>query len=572
MERNRADIAVTPDGPYELRADLPITPKRAVVSERGDPLTWQTAEELPHPSLTLLCRCGQSGTKPFCDDSHLTVNFDGTESASTETFADRRKTYDGPGLRIHHVGRLCEHASFCANETTDWFQMLPDTSDTNVRAQVIGMVEHCPSGALVCEIDGEIVEPDIPRAVSPVEDGPLWVTGNVNIERSDGAPLETRNRVTLCRCGESKNKPMCDGTHADVGFVAKRPFAQPIGGSLQQATDTDAAAGITSQIIVGVCESTAAETYGVAAMIARAGSSNVSVVHAGRRGSDSDRVVSSALGLVEKAGVVRDRLDSEVRAGSPPAALAEAATDLDAGLMIVGRGSDRLARIARQILHRAPCDVLVAARGADRPERYRHILVATDGSATADRAAKRGFGLARALGAEVHLVFIGHPATGRLMLADTIEVYGRGVATRSRLLRGSPLKRILGTAAAIDADLIVVGNRGMTKARMLLKTSVPGGVLKGARCDVLLCRTVRQLESELEPGDGGVIERNGEELAAFVDQRGELHLMSARCPHLGCVVAWNPTDSTFDCPCHGSTFGPLGEVLDGPASKPLRPV
>jgi nucleotide-binding universal stress UspA family protein/CDGSH-type Zn-finger protein/nitrite reductase/ring-hydroxylating ferredoxin subunit len=434
------------------------------------------------------------------------------------------------------------------------------------------MVEHCPSGALVYEIGGEIVEPDIPRAVSPVEDGPLWVTGNVSIVRSDGTPLETRNRVTLCRCGESKNKPMCDGTHADVGFVAKSPVAQFIGDSLPKATEAGAAPGITSRIVLGVCESTAAETYGVAAMIARAGSSNVSVVHAGRRGPDSDRVVSNALGLVEKAGVSRDRLDSEVRTGSPPAALAEAAGDVDAGLMIVGRGSDRLARIPLQILLRAPCDVLVAARGIDRPERYRHILVATDGSATADRAAKRGFGLAQTLGAEVHLVFIGHPATGRLILADTIEVYGRGVTTRSRLLRGSPLKRILGTAAAIGADLVVVGNKGMTKSRMLLKTSVPGGVLKGARCDVLLCRTVRQLESELEPGDGGVIERNGEELAAFVDERGELHLMSARCPHLGCVVAWNPTDSTFDCPCHGSTFGPLGEVLDGPASKPLRPV
>jgi Rieske Fe-S protein len=106
---------------------------------------------------------------------------------------------------------------------------------------------------------------------------------------------------------------------------------------------------------------------------------------------------------------------------------------------------------------------------------------------------------------------------------------------------------------------------------MLIRTSVPGGVLEGARSDVLLCRTVRQLESELEPGDGGVIERDGEHLAAFVDESGELHLMSARCTHLGCVVAWNPAGSTFDCPCHGSRFGPLGEVVEGPAAKPLRP-
>jgi Rieske Fe-S protein len=87
-----------------------------------------------------------------------------------------------------------------------------------------------------------------------------------------------------------------------------------------------------------------------------------------------------------------------------------------------------------------------------------------------------------------------------------------------------------------------------------------------------LCRTVRQLESELEPGEGGVVERDGEQLAAYVDEDGSLHLMSARCTHLGCVVAWNPTQSQFECPCHGSTFSPLGEVVHGPATKPLKQV
>jgi CDGSH-type Zn-finger protein len=45
-----------------------------------------------------------------------------------------------------------------------------------------------------------------------------WVTGNIPIERADGKPFETRNRVTLCRCGHSENKPLCDGTHRRIGF------------------------------------------------------------------------------------------------------------------------------------------------------------------------------------------------------------------------------------------------------------------------------------------------------------------------------------------------------------------
>jgi CDGSH-type Zn-finger protein len=49
-------------------------------------------------------------------------------------------------------------------------------------------------------------------------DGALWVSGSIPIERSDGQPFEARNRVMLCRCGNSKNKPLCDGTHKEIGF------------------------------------------------------------------------------------------------------------------------------------------------------------------------------------------------------------------------------------------------------------------------------------------------------------------------------------------------------------------
>jgi CDGSH-type Zn-finger protein len=62
------------------------------------------------------------------------------------------------------------------------------------------------------------MEPDLPQQVAVVADGPLWVTGGVSVQTSDGQILEQRNRVTLCRCGQSKNKPLCDGSHADAGF------------------------------------------------------------------------------------------------------------------------------------------------------------------------------------------------------------------------------------------------------------------------------------------------------------------------------------------------------------------
>jgi Rieske Fe-S protein len=82
---------------------------------------------------------------------------------------------------------------------------------------------------------------------------------------------------------------------------------------------------------------------------------------------------------------------------------------------------------------------------------------------------------------------------------------------------------------------------------------------------------VTQTVTELAPGEGGIIERSGEKLAASVAEDGSLRLMSAKCTHMGCTVAWNPGERTFDCPCHGSRFGPTGEVVNGPATRPLPP-
>jgi hypothetical protein len=98
--------------------------------------------------------------------------------------------------------------------------MTENSDDSRVRAQIMAMVERCPSGALAysLEPDGENLEPDLPVEIAVTPDGALWVSGDITVERSDRQPFEVRNRVTLCRCGNSKNKPLCDGTHKEIGF------------------------------------------------------------------------------------------------------------------------------------------------------------------------------------------------------------------------------------------------------------------------------------------------------------------------------------------------------------------
>ena len=565
------DIEITKNGPYEVTAVIPITPKRIVHSPEGESLAWATEAELEHPTPTWLCRCGHSENKPFCDGHHKTVGFDGTETASQETYQQQERIHPGDGITVHRVGDLCAESKFCVNRITDWFKMLPDTGDPSVRTALAAMVEHCPSGTLVLELDGEIVEPALRRAISPVEDGPYSVTGRVSIVRSDGVPLEVRNRVTLCRCGASKNKPFCDGSHHEIGFKAPTPLARP---ERQKPPRAQPARGVPAyrRVVVGVHDGTSDDTFRAAAMVCAAADSQVVLVHAAPPGPSADRLLRSARARAEASGVAKARLDTAAEPGEPAKSLHAAAIRLDAGLIVVGRGGDHLARLPAEVAHRSPCDVLVVAK--DHPGQsggYRRILLATDGSRTADRAARRGYDLARALGASVELVFVGHPATGDLILTDTMAVAAGEVHTVPRLLQGPPAPLILERAAEAGADLIIVGNKGMTGLRMRAGTSVPGEVLKGARCDVLLCRTVSQREAELEPGDGGVLDRDGEPVAAYMDRAGNLHLMSARCTHLGCTVAWNPTAQTFDCPCHGSRFATDGSVVEGPANQPLAP-
>jgi Rieske Fe-S protein len=229
--------------------------------------------------------------------------------------------------------------------------------------------------------------------------------------------------------------------------------------------------------------------------------------------------------------------------------------------------------VAHRLSHHAPCDLLIVSEreGFERLRRYRRVLIATDGSATADRAARKGYDLADSVGATVTLVFVGHPATGELITKDTTSVYAGDVETEVRLLQGDPAQRILDAAEESAADVIVVGNKGMTGAKRFLLGAVPAKVSENADRDVLIARTVTQAVSELQQGEGGIIVRAGEKLAAYVDDSGELHVMSAKCTHLGCTVAWNPAARTFDCPCHGSRYAPTGEVVNGPAARSLPP-
>jgi Rieske Fe-S protein len=204
----------------------------------------------------------------------------------------------------------------------------------------------------------------------------------------------------------------------------------------------------------------------------------------------------------------------------------------------------------------------------DRP--YRGITVGTDGSPTAAEAARKAFDLGMVFGVGVTVVYVaGDPIVGAIVLERTKAAKPRALGVHTELVEGEPAPKIVEVAEARDADLIVVGNKGIAGARRVLVGSVPSQVAHAATTDVLIAKTTERTIDDLVPGHGGVVDVDGRNLAVFVAEDGTIHAMSARCQHMGCQVDWNDADKTWDCPCHGSRYASDGTVIQGPATKDL---
>ena len=121
---------------------------------------------------------------------------------------------------------------------------------------------------------------------------------------------------------------------------------------------------------------------------------------------------------------------------------------------------------------------------------YGTVVVGTDGSLTAGRAVRRAVDLAAATGARLLVAYVGDPATGRTVL-DSVSREHAGPALRleQRLLEGDPADALLALARAESADLLVVGNKGMTGAQRFLLGSVPNKISHQASCDVRIVDT-----------------------------------------------------------------------------------
>ena len=225
---NKPMIVPLPNGPLYL-----INDREAKIIEN---LTNSKDEKLSNIQGIALCRCGASKNKPFCDGTHSMIGFSSKNNNQDNNYNNdknktnpkgKRKSYVGKKITIHDNRSICSHAAECVNNLPSVFRLnqrpwIDPDYETIAVEKIIETIMKCPSGALSYSIDGiEYRDYDGKPLVKVSKDGPYLVSGGIELVVGGEAEFPedvSKEHYTLCRCGASKNKPFCDGSHSTINF------------------------------------------------------------------------------------------------------------------------------------------------------------------------------------------------------------------------------------------------------------------------------------------------------------------------------------------------------------------
>jgi CDGSH-type Zn-finger protein len=210
-------IEIIKDGPY-IAYNI-----KMMISSNG--------EEMDTSPRMVLCRCGHSDDKPFCDGSHMDVDFN--DEKKEDRVPDKVIKYEGKNITIYDNRGVCTHIGYCTNllpkvfDKTRFKWIDPNAADVK---DIIRICELCPSGALSYSLSGgervkKVGNQRKKIRVSPGpygENGPYDIEGGIELKSEQGFEPECDEHYSLCRCGASKNKPFCDGSHRYQDKFAKK--------------------------------------------------------------------------------------------------------------------------------------------------------------------------------------------------------------------------------------------------------------------------------------------------------------------------------------------------------------
>jgi len=212
MSQEKPKIACLPNGPLYL-----INNQEKIQVEN---LQNSNGEKYSNIRGVALCRCGASKNKPFCDGTHSLIGF---KSQRLEQSLDpKKKDYVGQQIIVHDNRAVCCHSAICLRTLATVFDVNKRpwiNPNSDAVQKIIETVKKCPSGALSYTIDGtEYKDYENKPMVTVSKNGPYFVTGGIELLGESFTEGVSKEHYTLCRCGASKIKPFCDGTHAQVGF------------------------------------------------------------------------------------------------------------------------------------------------------------------------------------------------------------------------------------------------------------------------------------------------------------------------------------------------------------------
>ena len=205
----KVSIKLKDGGAYELSGTFRLIKSNGSTTEVTQPVA--------------LCRCGTSKTMPLCDGSETTSGFTG--GGTLDYDIELPRTYRGERISVNFDANFCAHVAECLNGAPAVFDVhkrpwiMLKEADPDMVAEV---VRRCPTGALTYKrLDGGADEhPDADATVEVTANGPYEIRGDIEVVDTNNQVVYRATRMSLCRCGASRNRPFCDKSHEFVHFRA----------------------------------------------------------------------------------------------------------------------------------------------------------------------------------------------------------------------------------------------------------------------------------------------------------------------------------------------------------------
>lgn len=215
------------NGPIMLHGMTDIIQQFIMPDHNGTSTAYKEGNTYTAKDPVALCRCGMSKNKPFCDGSHKKIDpreIDLTETATFQPELNSSEMIQGPERSLSDDEKFCAFARFCDAGQRVWNEV--QLEGEKAKALTLQIAHHCPGGRLIVwdNATQKPIETYEDATANLIEDvmnrcsGPIMLRGGIPVKSSNGEYYEVRNRQALCRCGQSGNKPFCDGTHASMKF------------------------------------------------------------------------------------------------------------------------------------------------------------------------------------------------------------------------------------------------------------------------------------------------------------------------------------------------------------------